>query len=126
MNPLRQGFSRGMVRDQRGNCQILSRHLYFQVVTGGIEMSAGGIDKKYLDGLKSGELLLKLTWDEWLAVNAPFENVDFSVEEVTARYNRNGYDWDMHGTLYTPKKEVNSRLAFVRSEERRVGKECGS
>jgi pimeloyl-ACP methyl ester carboxylesterase len=76
-------------------------------------MSAGRINEKYLDGLKSGELLLRLNWDEWLAVNAPFENVDFSVEEVRTRYNRNGYDWDMHGTLYTPKKEVNSRLAFV-------------
>ena len=76
-------------------------------------MSPGKIDETYLAGLKSGELLLKFTWDEWLAVNAPFENVDISVEEVTARYNRNGYDWDMHGTLYTPKKEVNPRQAFV-------------
>jgi len=76
-------------------------------------MSAGGINKKYLDGLKSGELLLRLNWDEWLVVNAPFENVDFSVEEVRTRYNRNGYDWDMHATLYNPKKEVNSGLAFV-------------
>ena len=76
-------------------------------------MSTGGTNEKYLDGLQSGELLLKLTWDEWLAVNAPFENVDFSVEEVRTRYNRNGYDWDMHGTLYTPKKEAYSRLAFV-------------
>jgi len=56
---------------------------------------------------------LNLTWDEWLTVNAPFENVDFSVDDVTARYSRNGYDWDMHGTLYTPKKEVNSHRAFV-------------
>ena len=76
-------------------------------------MSTGKIDEKYLAGLKSAELLLKLTWDEWLRVSAPFENVDISAEEVTARYNRNGYDWDMHGTLYAPKKEVNSRLAFV-------------
>ena len=76
-------------------------------------MSTNGIDEKYLDGLNSAELLLKLTWDEWLAVNAPFGNVDFSVEEVTARYNRNGYDWDIHGTLYVPTKEVNSRRAFV-------------
>ena len=65
-------------------------------------MSTGAIDEKYLEGLKSGELLLKLTWDEWLSMNAPFENVDFSVEDVTARYNRNGYDWDMHGSLYSP------------------------
>jgi pimeloyl-ACP methyl ester carboxylesterase len=76
-------------------------------------MSTGGIDEKYLEGLKSSELLLKLTWDEWLTVRAPFENVDFSVEDVTMRYNRNGYDWDIHGTLYTPKREVNSRRAFV-------------
>ena len=53
-------------------------------------MSTSGIDEKYLEGLKSGELLLKLTWDEWLTVNAPFENVDFSVEDVTVRYHRNG------------------------------------
>ena len=76
-------------------------------------MSTGAIDKKYFEGLKSGELLLKLTWDEWLSMSAPYENVDFSAEDVTARYNRNGYDWDMHGTLYTPKKEDNSRRAFV-------------
>ena len=65
-------------------------------------MSTGGIDEKYLEGLKSGELLLKLTWDEWLSINAPFENIDFSVEDVTVRYHRNGYDWDMHGSLYSP------------------------
>ena len=56
-------------------------------------MSTGAIDKSYLAGLKSGELLLKLTWDEWLTVNAPFDNVDFSVDDVTARYNRNGHAW---------------------------------
>ena len=76
-------------------------------------MSTGGIDEKYLEGLKSGELLLKLTWDEWLTVNAPFENVDFSVEDVTVRYHRNGYDWDMHGSLYSPVREVDPRRAFV-------------
>ena len=75
-------------------------------------MSAA-INEKYLSGLKSDELLLKLTWDEWLTVGAPFENVNFSVEDVTARYHRNGYDWDMHGTLYTPEKEVSSRTAIV-------------
>jgi pimeloyl-ACP methyl ester carboxylesterase len=75
-------------------------------------MSAA-INEKYLSGLKSDELLLKLTWDEWLTVGAPFENVNFSVEDVTARYHRNGYDWDMHGTLYTPEKEVSSRPAIV-------------
>ena len=76
-------------------------------------MSTVGIDEKYLEGLKSGELLLKLTWDEWLTVNAPFENIDFSVEDVTVRYHRNGYDWDMHGSLYSPVWEVDPRRGFV-------------
>jgi pimeloyl-ACP methyl ester carboxylesterase len=76
-------------------------------------MSTGGIDEKYLEGLKSGGLLLKLTWEEWLTVNAPFEDVDFSVEDVTVRYHRNGYDWDMHGSLYSPVREVDPCRGFV-------------
>ena len=34
-------------------------------------MSTTGINQKYLDGLKSTELLLKLTWEEWLGVQPP-------------------------------------------------------
>jgi hypothetical protein len=88
-------------------------------------MSTGGIDEKYLDGLKSGELLLKLTWDEWLTVNAPFENVDFSVEDVTVRYHRNGYDWDMHGSLYSPVREVDPRRGFMFPRRSRQRKDHG-
>ena len=81
-------------------------------------MSTGAIVEKYLEGLKSGELLLKLTWDEWLSINAPFENVDFSVEDVTARYNRNGYDWDMHGSLYSPcEKSTRVGPSYVSTAE---------
>ena len=29
--------------------------------------------EKFLAGLKSNELLLKLTWDEWLAIEAPYD-----------------------------------------------------
>ena len=76
-------------------------------------MTTDGISKKYLEGLQSGELLLKLSWDEWLAVSAPFEKVSSSTEDVTVRYSRNGYEWDMHGTLYVPVQEVDSRRAFV-------------
>jgi pimeloyl-ACP methyl ester carboxylesterase len=76
-------------------------------------MSTGGIDEKYLEGLKSGELLLKLTWDEWLTIEPPYDDGKFSAADVTVRYHRNAYDWDMHGTLYTPEKEVNSKPAFV-------------
>ena len=76
-------------------------------------MASDGIDTKYLDGLKSGELLLKLTWDEWLAIAPPYSTGKFSAADVTVRYQRNGYDWDMHGTLYTPDKEIDPRRAFV-------------
>ena len=67
----------------------------------------------YLAELASREILLKVTWDEWLAIGPPYADGDFSSVDVTARYNRNGYDWDMHGTLYTPAREVNANRAFV-------------
>ena len=76
-------------------------------------MSTGGINEKYLDALNSGELLLKLTWDEWLAIIPPYPDVKFAAADATVRYQRNGYDWDMHGTLYTPEKETDPRRAFV-------------
>jgi pimeloyl-ACP methyl ester carboxylesterase len=76
-------------------------------------MPTGGIKEKYLDGLKSGELLLKLTWDEWLAIAPPHSDGKFVAADATVCYQRNGYDWDMHGTLYTPEKETDPRRAFV-------------
>ena len=76
-------------------------------------MSTGGTVEKYIEGLKSGELLLRLTWDDWLAFQAPYADGKFFSEEVTVRYDRNGYDWDMHGTLYTPERELNEKRAFV-------------
>jgi hypothetical protein len=76
-------------------------------------MSTAAIIERYIDGLKSGELLLRLTWDDWLALPAPYTDGEFSSEEVTIRYNRNGYDWDMHGTLFTPERELNDKRAFV-------------
>lgn len=75
--------------------------------------TATGVIEKYLDGLKSRELLLKLTWEEWLAIKPPYGDGKFSTEDVTVRYRRNGYDWDMHGMLYIPEKEVNATRAFV-------------
>jgi pimeloyl-ACP methyl ester carboxylesterase len=69
--------------------------------------------EKYLDELKSNELLLKLTWEEWLDVHAPYAEGRFTIEDFTARFNRNGYDWDMHGSLFTPGKETQPERAFV-------------
>lgn len=68
---------------------------------------------RYLAALASPELLLTLTWDEWIAVSPPYKDGGFSSQDVTARFNRNGYDWDLHGTLYSPATEVDPRRAFV-------------
>ncbi|HEX9455189.1 MAG TPA: alpha/beta fold hydrolase [Candidatus Binatia bacterium] len=74
---------------------------------------SGDFQRKYLDGLKSSELLLTLKWHEWLALQAPYENGKFTSQDVTVRYQRNGYDWDMHGTLYQPERELDSKRGFV-------------
>jgi pimeloyl-ACP methyl ester carboxylesterase len=76
-------------------------------------MSTAGITEQYLDGLKSRDLLLKLTWDDWLAIQPPYTDGKFSTADATARYQRNGYEWDMHGTLFTPEKEREPRRGFV-------------
>jgi pimeloyl-ACP methyl ester carboxylesterase len=76
-------------------------------------MSTTEVIERYLDGLKSRELLLKLTWDEWLALQPPYSDGRFTTADATARYQRNGYDWDMHGTLFTPEKETDPRRGFV-------------
>lgn len=76
-------------------------------------MTTAGIAASYLVGLKSSELLLKLTWEEWLAIAPPFSDGKFTSADVTARYQRNGYAWDMHGTLYTPDKETAAHRGFV-------------
>lgn len=74
-----------------------------------------GVDsiESFLNHLNSRELLLRLSWEEWLAVTPPYPDVKFSTDEVSVRFQRNGYDWDMHGSLYTPEKEVNEDRAFV-------------
>ncbi len=76
-------------------------------------MSMNGATEKFLAGLQSGELLLKLTWDEWLAIQPPYPDGRLTTTDAWARYRRNGHDWDMHGTLYTPEKEADPRRAFV-------------
>lgn len=77
-------------------------------------MAAGaGSIERLLDHLNSRELLLKLGWEQWLAMTPPYREGAFSINEVTARFHRNGYDWDMHGSLYTPEKEVDGERALV-------------
>ncbi len=76
-------------------------------------MTGKGIREKFIDGLTSRELLLKLDWDEWLAIQPPHTAREFTSIDATVRFQRNGYDWDMHGTVYSPREETDARRAFV-------------
>jgi hypothetical protein len=68
---------------------------------------------KYLAALNTRELLFKLTWDEWLGVGPPYDAASFTAADATVRYRRNGYEWDMHGTLFAPSQEADANRAFV-------------
>ena len=68
---------------------------------------------RYLAGLKGKDDLVRLDWEQWLNIGAPYPEVGFRVQEVTARYSRNGYEWDIHGRLYTPDKEIDPSLAIT-------------
>jgi hypothetical protein len=69
--------------------------------------------RHYLDGLQGADVLVPLSWEQWLDVTAPHPDIGFSQKEVTARYSRNGYEWVIHGALYTPEREINPDRAFV-------------
>jgi len=72
-----------------------------------------GTIENMLAGLGSTELLLKMDWEGWLAMPPPYGETGCSSREVTARYERNGYEWDIHGTLYTPEREAVPGRAVV-------------
>jgi hypothetical protein len=69
--------------------------------------------EKFLRQLESTDLLIKFNWDEWLTIEAPYSDAKIFTQDVTVRYNRNGYDWDIHGTLFTPEKELDGSRALV-------------
>jgi pimeloyl-ACP methyl ester carboxylesterase len=74
--------------------------------------TANGEEKILLRGLANPGLLVKLSWDGWLGIGAPYAEVPYITKDVTTRYTRNGYSWDIHGTLYIPKREAMPGTAF--------------
>ncbi|MFM1813392.1 MAG: hypothetical protein RLZ98_87 [Pseudomonadota bacterium] len=68
---------------------------------------------KILAAIEAEPLLHKLTWDEWMDVGPAYPARGFRQKDVFTRFNRNGYDWDIQGILYTPDIEVNPGLAIV-------------
>src|SRR5690242_6513098 len=75
---------------------------------GGVTGAANAL----LRDLRAGELLARMPWDRWLGIEAPFPVVPYSIKEVTTRFTRNGYAWDVHGRLYVPKREAVPGVAF--------------
>ncbi|MEE8516734.1 MAG: hypothetical protein V3T02_08870, partial [Alphaproteobacteria bacterium] len=69
--------------------------------------------QRILSGLESSGLLIKLDWDEWMEVTPPYDSVPFTQKDVTTRFNRNGYDWDIQGILYEPETEADRGIAIV-------------
>ena len=69
--------------------------------------------RRFLDGLAGGELLYRLSWDDWMAIEAPYPSGAYDHGDVWKRYSRNGYDWDIQAKLYTPRREVDPSVAFV-------------
>lgn len=67
---------------------------------------------KLIRDLAAGELLVRVDWEQWLSIGSPYPEVRYAVNEVTARYARNGYDWDVHGRLYLPEREAIPGTAF--------------
>ncbi|MHA2405475.1 MAG: alpha/beta fold hydrolase [Candidatus Hermodarchaeia archaeon] len=67
----------------------------------------------FLEFLQRDALMWQPSWDQYLHIDPPFPQTSFDVQEVSARYHRNGYDWDIHGKLYTPNREVVSNTAIV-------------
>ncbi|MEE2654496.1 MAG: alpha/beta fold hydrolase [Pseudomonadota bacterium] len=78
-----------------------------------IQISASPSVQKILNELNGSELLIRLDWDEWQEVNAPYNEVVYNQVDVFTRFNRNGYDWDIQGILYTPAEEVDANIAIV-------------
>ncbi|MDF2114388.1 hypothetical protein PY365_02280 [Roseiarcaceae bacterium H3SJ34-1] len=70
-------------------------------------------DKLVADLLHDEAMLRRVDWPEWLSVAAPAEAQTFHKSAVTQRFGRNGYEWDIHGTLYTPERERLPGIGFV-------------
>jgi pimeloyl-ACP methyl ester carboxylesterase len=68
---------------------------------------------RYLSALQGKDLLVRLDWEQWLGITAPYAQTSVTRKEVTTRYSRNGYDWDIHGSLFIPERELDKGIAIV-------------
>jgi hypothetical protein len=57
--------------------------------------------------------LVHLDWDNWLEYAPRYPDGGYTLREAVHRYERNGYQWDIHGTLYEPAFDRYPGLGFV-------------
>src|SRR5262245_26772347 len=76
-------------------------------------ITANGASETYQSLLNQRELLIRLDWQTFLDINAPYAGTEFSETEVQQRFWRNLYDWDIHGRLYVPSKQAMPGYSFV-------------
>jgi pimeloyl-ACP methyl ester carboxylesterase len=77
-----------------------------------VSIRSPGVES-YLAALDQEPLLAKLDWTQWLDLGAPFPTTGFRRRDVVERFSRNGFEWDVHGTLYEPDREVEPGVAIV-------------
>ena len=59
------------------------------------------------------EWLEHLTWEDWLEFKPLHPDGAWQTHDITHRFSRNGYEWDIHGTLYEPQAERYPGYGFV-------------
>lgn len=58
-------------------------------------------------------LIDDLDWETFIGVDPPYPATGFLRRETILRYQHNGYDWDIHGSLHAPFKDAMPGHAFV-------------
>lgn len=54
------------------------------------------------------------SFEDWIATPDPLpQHVAFTCTTVSTRYARNGYEWDMRGSLFVPAREAMPGVGFV-------------
>src|ERR1044071_4165197 len=107
MRTLCERLSGRVVCDQRRDRQVLPRYLR-AIVTGGFDDN-GGNQSEISGRTQIGPAAVKAHVGRMACPAGPPRDGGVSIEDVTTRYHRNGYDWDMHGSLFTPEKEIDGR-----------------
>ena len=66
-----------------------------------------------VDSLEASTEPTVVEWDQWVRLPSPLSCGPFRSRPVAERFERNGFAWDIHGTLLEPDREHFPGLALV-------------